>query len=154
MHWFRSLSNWFKASFRTFVNSQERIWMRWQLQVDFFYFCPPSLCLSFGAPLRIKHGDLSDLYPHAVFVLLCLQVVYFCSCHVLPPEPTANVAAMVTQSPTKQKSNEANCCCGMAQHPMALEDGLIEKKTVAGHSEEWTNILPKHLSLFSYITVS
>lgn len=102
------------------------------------------------APLRIMHVGVSDLYPHAVFVLLGLQVVYLSSCHVLPPEPTANVTTMVTQSPNKQKSNEANCCCGMAKHPMALEDGLIEKKTVAGHSEEWTNVLPKHLSLFSF----
>lgn len=50
------------------------------------------------------HVDVSDLYPHAVFGLLGLQVVYLGSCHVLPPEPTANVTTMVTQSPNKQKS--------------------------------------------------
>ncbi|TWW59049.1 hypothetical protein D4764_06G0005790 [Takifugu flavidus] len=78
------------------------------------------------------HVGVSDLYPHAVFVLLGLQVVYLSSCHVLPPEPTANVTTMVTQSPNKQKSNEAKCCCGMAKHPMALEDGPNAEPGPAG----------------------
>lgn len=98
---------------------------------------------------RVQQGAL--LSPPKTSLVLTLsvarwlQVIHLCSCHVLPPEPTADVAAMVTHNPTKEESNEENCCCRMAKHWM----GFIEKETIAGHHGDWTNVLPLHLSVYA-----
>lgn len=86
------------------------------------YFYLPSLCLVVGAPWRIMHMDVSDLCPPVVFAG-CLSLQLSC--------PTSRTHSQCRRhgnaKPNQTKSNEINCCCRMAKHPMA--DGLIEKKT-------------------------
>ncbi len=60
---------------------------------------------SFSLTLKQESRTVHDVFSHS---LSCLQAVHLSSCDVLPPEPTANVAAVVTKGQS-QKSTEVNC---------------------------------------------